>query len=111
MTMNRQRLDPENRKELILSAAYELAFDGALLEMTPGDVVEAMGVDTSISTLKHYFGSLETLKTEVVKLAIERECMTILATAIVANIEGVHDVPIELKQRVFAHLQSTADDD
>lgn len=111
MTMTRQRLDPADRKELILSAAYELAFDGALLTMTTSDILECTGVQTAPSTLRHYFGSVAGVQIAVVALAIEREDLLIIGMALVGKIGDVHNAPTELKERALAHLVALADDD
>ncbi len=111
MTMNRQRLAPENRKELILSAAYELAFDGSLLDMTPSDISECTGVSTSVSTFKHYYNNISDIQAAVVILAIQREELSILGTALVAKLPAAFTAPIELQRQALAHLQSIADVD
>lgn len=49
------RLQPEQRRALIITAAVRIAREGGLLAVTHGDVAKRCSIATSIATVKHYF--------------------------------------------------------
>ena len=77
------RLKPDQRKALILDAAYQLACDGQLMTMSAKNITRAVPVSCSPSTIKYYFGSLAKLRSAVIAEAIERRNLEILALALV----------------------------
>ena len=49
------RLQPENRRAVIITAAVAIAKEHGLHRVTHGDVAKRCKIDTSIKTVRHYF--------------------------------------------------------
>ena len=51
------RLQPDNRRAVIITAAISIAKEHGLHRVTHGDVAKRCKIDTSIKTVRHYFGT------------------------------------------------------
>jgi DNA-binding transcriptional regulator YbjK len=49
------RLQPEQRRAMIVTAASRIAREGGLVAVTHGDVAKRCSTATSAATVKHYF--------------------------------------------------------
>lgn len=65
------RLQPENRRAVIITAATSIARDGGLHKVTHGTVAKRCKIDTSKATVKHYFATQTDLWRGVISAAPE----------------------------------------
>jgi DNA-binding transcriptional regulator YbjK len=69
------RLQPEQRRAVIITAAVTIAREHGLHRVTHGDVAKRCKVETSIKTVRHYFADQVALwravMTEVPEMAEE----------------------------------------
>jgi len=77
------RLTPEQRKNQILDSAFKLAQGGNLMTMSIANIAQGCPVKCSKSTVKYYFSSLAGIRHAVIRMAIIRGDLDILAVAIV----------------------------
>ena len=61
------RLEPNQRRAVIITAAVRVARDGCLADVTHGAVAKRCTVPTSTKTVKHYFGQRGDLWVAVVE--------------------------------------------
>lgn len=74
------RLTAEHRRAQIVAAAYALSADGGLYDWTLGDV--ARRIDVSRSLVRHYYKSAIKLRARIVRDAIRKRDVPIVAQAI-----------------------------
>lgn len=65
------RLQPEQRRAVIITAAVAIAREHGLHRVTHGDVAKRCKVDTSVKTVRHYFADQAALWRAVVVAAPE----------------------------------------
>lgn len=51
------RMTPENRREVILSAAVKIAGERGLIHVTHSAVAKRCVIETSVKTVRHYFAT------------------------------------------------------
>lgn len=102
--MVRRRESPTIRKGEILNAAIELAVKIGYQSITR-EMVAAVA-KTSTGLVTRYFDTMEQLKTEIMKAAIEREIFSIIAQGL--SLGDTHAVSInqDLKKRVLEFLSN-----
>jgi len=84
----RTRLDPEDRKRLVLNAAIDVAKDRGIFSFSIANVSRYL-TGTSKATIKHYF-TMEELRTAVIKEALERpDCLLIVGQAVAMRHDAV----------------------
>lgn len=96
------RFKPEVRKDAILEAAVALALDTGLNSVRLIPVAERAGVTNGL--VSHYFGTVNQLHRAVVRHAIHREILPIVAQALAAGDSDARKAPEELKQRALNSL-------
>lgn len=96
------RLDPYERRELILDAAVKLA-KGIGYQMLTKDKI-AIEANISGGLLHRYFNSMFKLKREVMRYAIKHEIIDIIAQGIAARDSQALAAPDELKRKAVEHL-------
>lgn len=89
-------MQPEQRRALILSAALSLAQVRGFQNVRQTDVAALAG--TSRALVIHYFGTMDQLKTEVMREAVAREDRGVLLQGLVANHPEALAAPVELKR-------------
>lgn len=67
------RLQPEQRRALIVTAASRIAHEGGLLSVTHGDVAKRCSLATSVATVKRYFPERRSLWIAVIKACPDDE--------------------------------------
>ena len=65
MAPDRQRLDPDMRRKVIVDAATKLGKEGGFWAITLRDVAEACEVPTSMATVRHHFPLMDSLRIAV----------------------------------------------
>lgn len=96
------RFKPEVRKDAILEAAVALALSDGLSNVRLIPVAERAGVTNGL--VSHYFGTVKQLHRAVIRHAIHRELLSIVAQALAAGDIEARKAPDELKQRALNSL-------
>lgn len=96
------RLKPEERKEQILEAAIKLAKREGYNNIRRDDVAAAANV--SMGLVNAYFKTIKQLKRAVMRAAIHREILEIIAQGMLAKDNLVAKISDDLKQRAANHL-------
>lgn len=77
------RLQPEDRRAAILSAAIQLATDGGYLTMTRDTIAEAANVSPAL--INRYFFTMPNLRMQIMEEAVKREIPEIIAQGLVTS--------------------------
>ncbi len=96
------KLRAEQRRAQIMAHATRVAIDGFLYDVTADAIAEAVGVKRP--TVLYHFGSMQGLRDAVVRTAIRRENLSILAQAIASNDPLVKDINDDLRRRAVLSL-------
>lgn len=82
--------------DIVLDAALKCAEQHGLYAMTRRQIADAAGV--AAGTVSYRFEDMAGMRAAVVRAAIERKCLPIIAAAVVQRHELAADIPAELKQ-------------
>jgi len=102
---NKKRLPPHERKEAILSAAIELATVKGYQQITRDGIAEQAGVSMGLVT--RYFSTMNQLRRDVMRHAIKREILSIVADGMACRDPHAMKAPEELRRRAFEHACSS----
>lgn len=97
-----KRLAPDVRSGQILAAAVKLAKAKGFAALTRDSIAEEAQVSTGL--VSNYFGSMDDMRNEVMKVAVRDEILPIVAQGIVANNRFAKRAPVTLRQRALASL-------
>lgn len=103
MNMTSKRLAPEIRKEAILAVALDRALVLGLNNLRRDDIAQHAGVANGLVT--RYFNTMTQLRRAVVRAAIHRECLPVLAQALASRDPDALKAPEDLRKRALASLQ------
>lgn len=95
-------LSTAERKIQILNAAVALATTDGYANITRTDVAELAGVSTGL--VNKYYSTIPQLKRAVMRAAIQREVLSIVAQGLTAKDPQALKAPDELKQRAVASI-------
>jgi len=98
----RKRLDPTDRRQLILNAAVSLAKKDHFEWLTRSAVAAAAGVSPGL--VSNYFAPFVELKREVLREAVRTENLVILAQGMGAGHPIVKRAPAPLRAKIAQHL-------
>lgn len=90
-----KRLKPEARKEQMLTAALSLAENSHYLTVTRRDIAQALGL--SGPAVQYHFKTMKRMRAELIRAAIEREVLPVVAQALVLGNEQAQSAPEALK--------------
>lgn len=93
------RLKPEERREEILNAAVRVAERDGFINMTRDNIAIAAGV--SMGLVNHHFGTMVQLKRAVMRAAITREILCIIAEGIITKDKTALKVNEDLRKRAL----------
>ena len=79
----RKRLEPDIRLAEILKAALVVATRGHYARMTRAQIAEQAGVAGSL--VQHYLGTMPKLREAVMREAVERQCLAVIAQGLLAK--------------------------
>ena len=102
-----RRLQPQHRRQLILSAALRLAGRRGYREIEVGDVATEAKVSTAL--VIHYFGSMDVLRAAVLREAISREDLQVVAQGISHLDPVATEAPAALRRRAARWLLGRRD--
>jgi AcrR family transcriptional regulator len=98
----RSRKEPEQRKQEILNAAIELSKEIGYSHITRDGVAERAG--TSYALVSVYYGTIDNLKSEVLKEAIKQEILEIIGQGLARKDKQTARLPLKLKRKVLQYL-------
>lgn len=98
----RQRINPEVRKKQLLEVALKLAEEIGYQNLTQYTIATAAKVSPKLAI--HYFSTMTQLKRAVIRAAIEREIIPIIAQGIGAQDIHAHKAPDALKEKAAQYL-------
>lgn len=96
------RMNPDDRREMILDAAVRTAKKIGWRNITRDGVAVAAQVSGALVT--RYFGDIKSLRTEVMRVAVRDNLHTIVADGLAAQHPVARRAHIETKQKALAHL-------
>lgn len=97
-----KRLTTDERSIQILACAVNLAAEKGLYAMTREDIAEAAGISTG--RVSGCFGTMEALRTRVLREAIRTENLPIIAAGIAARAKPIAKVSADLRMRALSSL-------
>lgn len=98
----RTRLQPEDRAEMILAAATTLARKHGYDRISKTQISKACG--TSPNLVNHHFGTMDTLRKQLMRRAIKSEDLEILRQGLVARDRIARRAPLQLREAAFKSL-------
>lgn len=90
---------PEERKAKILAAGLKLAVQNGYMRLTDRDL--AREAKCSKSLVLHHFGSIHTVRSEVLREAIRTENLTVIRQGWGMNAHEIKTCPPEILKRVL----------
>lgn len=96
------RMNPSARKQQILNTAVDIAIEFGLRQLTRRAVANRMQCASAL--INHYFDGIENLRAAVLKTAIEKEVIPILAENFVAWGRETSELPQHLKDKVIRYI-------
>lgn len=100
--MTRERLSPDVRKETLIVAALAVAKRDGFSNLTRASIAEEAACSTGLVT--NYLGTMTALKREVMRAAVKREVVEVVAEGLAVRDKQALKAPEELKQKAIAHL-------
>lgn len=101
MTKNK-RLSPEARGGLLLDVAIELAKAHGLARITREQIATQAEVSPGLVSAR--LGTMEAMRRTIMRNAITREILPIIAEGIATRDRFALEAPEELRQRAAAHM-------
>lgn len=95
--MKQSRKKPEIRKAEILTAALSLASMTHYLTVTREQIATAAGV--SPAAVQYHFKTMPQLRRQMMRAAVKRECLTVVAQGLLAKDPHVADIGADLRKR------------
>lgn len=92
-----KRMKPTDRREHIIAAATEVASRDGYHMMRRDNVATEAGVSMGLVT--RYFGTMVQLRRAVMRRAIERECIGIIAQGLAYKDRHAAKAPADLRRR------------
>ena len=86
-----------NRRDLILSTAAELAESQGFVGLTRADAAEAAGV--SKASISFHFGSAEGLRCEVMRYAVDNGLLRVVLQGLAVGNTIAESAPVDMKRR------------
>lgn len=96
------RMAAVDRKQSILDGAVKLAQRQHYATITRDQLASAC--DVAGALINHYFGTIEKLRDEIVKEAVRREVLRVVAQGIIAKHPATRRASLDLRRRALASL-------
>ena len=100
MRKTRRREKPTVRKEQILHAAIELASKVGYQVILRDEIAAIIGASPAL--ISFHFATMEQLRSEVMRAAIEREILPIIAQGLSIGDKQTQNLKPELRQKVIS---------
>lgn len=92
-----KRLDPRDRREQLLAAALEVAAQVGYQQITRQEVAARAGVEPALVT--HYFGTMPKLRRHVIRAAVARGCLRVVAQGLAVKDPHALKASDEMKEQ------------
>lgn len=102
MSDQRTRMKPEARRDQILAAALTIATEQGYNALTRDGVANAAGVATG--QVNHIFNTMAQLRRAVMRAAVHRELLPIVAQGLAQGDKDAHAAPDWLKRKALDSL-------
>lgn len=89
--------DPTKRKQQILNAALEVSERTNYMDVTKKEI--AYVCNLSMGSINVYFGTMDKLRKEIMRAAVKREILAIIAQGLIRNDRVALKADWELKER------------
>jgi len=100
--VNKSRVDPALRRAHILNTAVGMAKSEGYQRITRDGLAKKAGVSSGLVT--RYFNTMIQLRRSIVRQAVQREVLEIIAQAVLSNDPHVSKAATELKKRALASV-------
>lgn len=100
--VNKKRISKEQRKDELLDIAMKLSEEKGFNKVTWADLAEAGGV--SLGLLVYHFGTIVAFRRTIMRAAISRRNLNILAQGLTIKDEHAKKAPTALKQEAISLL-------
>lgn len=90
------------RREMVLTAAIEMSLRVGYRHLIRDDVAKEAGISGGL--INKYFGTIENLRKEVLRTAIQKEILEIVAQGLGMRDPEVMKVSDDIKQKAFHFL-------
>ena len=97
------RMKPEERKNEILKAALIVSTKKGYNKITRADVAKQAG-NCAESLISNYYGTMDNFRRKIMREAVIRECLKIIAQGLVVGDKYAAKASTELKQKALASL-------
>lgn len=97
MSDPKTRMKPEARREHILSVAVDIAIKQGYDNVTRERIAAQAGISTGL--VNHAYSTMTKLRRAVMRAAIQRDLLPIIAKGIAEGCSVAHSAPTELKHR------------
>ena len=77
------RLEPAQRRELILEAAVALATTDHYQKITRQAIADEAGIAPTLVT--HYFGTMTRIRRDIMRYAVRNECLKVIAQGLASQ--------------------------
>lgn len=102
--VQRGRAIPELRREQLLDVAFNHAVEVGFFNIARGAIAEAAGVSPAL--VNKHLGTLPKLKRAIMREAIRRESVALIAQGLAGGDAHAKKAPPELKERAIRHLSA-----
>lgn len=99
-----RRMEPDNRRAAILTAAVKLAESNGYQTLTRDDVAQAAGISPALVT--RYFYAMPELRRRVMEEAVRREILPVIAQGLAFGCPVAGKAPAWLRAKALTALAS-----
>lgn len=101
-SVSRNRVNPELRREQILSVAVDLSKTDGYHKITREQIAAKCGISPSL--IRRYFGTMPKLRRDIMRAAVRGEVVEIIAQGLAVSDDHAKKAPNNLKQAAAAYL-------
>lgn len=101
--MTNLRLKPRDRKRQILDGAVNLAAQIGYMNLTREGL--AVSLQVSPALVSHYLGTMTQLRRHVMRAAVQRQALSIIAQGLALKDKQAQRAPEELRRRALAAIE------
>lgn len=98
-----KKFDPTDREQQILTEALRQARAHGYQNIQRAAIADALGIAHSL--VNRYFGTMSTLRRDVMRAAVRTECLAVIAQGIALRDRHALKAPPALRERAIASLR------
>lgn len=103
MLINAKRMPPELRKQHIIEQGLVLARKGHYLLFTRAELAAACNVSPGLINV--YAGNVDNIRQDVLRMAVERKVVEVVAQGLVQHDPIVNNIDKELKRKAIEFIE------